>query len=152
MLKAQSGFSYFLFFLRRLPTLAFWNIGVPLLNENICTVSVKYNWFTKNPFRSVYFAALSGAAELSTGLLIFYHLKNKKNVSYLVTKVEGEFFKKAKGRISFTCPDGPLVSDALKRLDRENPSSVLAMHTEGYDANGVQVARFTFTWSFKIKL
>lgn len=152
MPKALSSLSYFLFFFRRLPTLAFWNVAVPVLGDNDCSVSLKYSWFTKNPFKSVYFAALAGVAELSTGLLIFYHMKHKKNVSYLVTKVEGEFLKKAKGRITFSCNDGHRVFEVLQHLNKENPSATLLMHSGGFDTNGVQVARFTFLWSFKIKL
>ncbi len=151
MSKVKSGFLYFLFFIRRLPTLAFWNVGVAKLEDKDCSVSLKYNWFTKNPFKSIYFAALSGAAELSTGLLIFHHVKHKEKVSYLVTKVEGEFLKKAKGHITFSCCDGLEVSRILMGLDKENPSANAMMQSVAYDANGILIARFVFTWSFKLK-
>ena len=92
-----------LFLLTKLPAAFFCGVRVLVADENKCVVTVPYRWFTKNPFRSTYFACLSMAAEMSTGVLSMMQLyKRKPPVSMLVTRVQGDFIKKAVGRTSFT--------------------------------------------------
>ena len=60
--------NYFLFF--KLPS-AYWSgVRVKSINNNECVVSVKLNWFNKNPFKSIFWAVQGMAAELSTGMLL----------------------------------------------------------------------------------
>src|SRR6478752_8652955 len=87
-----------MFLLSRLPNAFFAGLRIKDLDEAVCRVTVPYKWFTKNPFRSTYFACLSMAAEMSTGALAMMHVHKKEPaVSMLVTKVESEYFKKAIG-------------------------------------------------------
>ena len=60
---------YRLFLLRHLPAAYFSGLRIEKMDEQHCVVSVPYKWFTRNPFRSTYFACLSMAAEMSTGVL-----------------------------------------------------------------------------------
>lgn len=48
-----------------------WLAGLRMeeLTADRCRISVPYRWLSQNPFRSTYFAALSMAAEMSTGAL-----------------------------------------------------------------------------------
>ena len=56
------------------------------------------------------------AAELTTGALVMYQIKKSgKNISMLVANNKGNFTKKAKGRITFTCNDGTIIEDAIKK-------------------------------------
>src|SRR5437773_3569297 len=104
-----------MFLLSKLPNAFFAGVRVKEIDENSCTTVVPYKWFTKNPFRSTYFACLSMAAEMSTGALCLAHLyKRKPAVSMLVVKVEGEYFKKATGKTSFTCEDGLLIKQTIE--------------------------------------
>ncbi|CAN5288006.1 hypothetical protein BH20BAC1_BH20BAC1_21020 [soil metagenome] len=57
------------YMLRKLPAAFFSGCRVQEVSGEKCTVSVPYKWLTTNPFSSTYFASLSMAAELSTGLL-----------------------------------------------------------------------------------
>ena len=67
---AANSFLLRLSFLGSLPAAFFAGLKVKeITDEKVITV-VKYSWFTKNPFRSIYFACLAMAAELSTGLLL----------------------------------------------------------------------------------
>jgi hypothetical protein len=106
----------------------------------------------KNPFRSIYFAALSMAAELSTGILSMAHVENSNiPVSMLVLGVKAEFVKKAKTRITFTCSQGELLEKTIAQSITENAGKTAEVFTEGLDTNGEVVARFWFIWTFKPK-
>src|SRR5437762_13431414 len=103
-----------MFLLSRLPNAFVAGVQIKEINENSCTTIVPYKWFTKNPFRSTYFACLSMAAEMSTGALCLAHLyKRTPAVSMLVVKVEGEYFKKATGKTIFVCEDGMQIKNAI---------------------------------------
>src|SRR5678816_3198218 len=105
--QMTSPLKFRMFLLSKLPSAYFSGVRVKSLDENKCEVSVPYKWFTQNPFRSTYFACLSMAAEMSTGVLALAHLYERKPaVSMLVVKVESAYFKKAKDRTYFTCEDG----------------------------------------------
>src|SRR3982751_540836 len=99
-----------MFLLSQLPNAFFAGLRVKELDETICQVSVPYKWFTKNPFRSTYFACLSMAAEMSTGILAMAHVyKREPKISMLVIGIEGKFYKKATEPVVFTCTEGNLV-------------------------------------------
>ena len=77
----------------KLPAAYFCGIRVRYTDETKCAVTVPFKWLTKNPFRSTYFACLSMAAEMSTGVLAMGHVyKKDPEVSMLVTKIEANFF------------------------------------------------------------
>ena len=103
-------FKFKLFMLSKLPSAFFCGVRVVDADENKCSVKVPYKWFSQNPFKSTYFACLSMAAEMSTGLLCLMHLhKRQPAVSMLVVKMEGNFMKKATGITVFTCEDGNAI-------------------------------------------
>lgn len=122
------------------------------LNENMASVSVRFKWINQNPFRSIYFAVLSMAAELSTGVLAFGNIYNRKPaVSMLVSKVEAAFTKKATGKIIFTCNDGQKIAAAIQQTIDTGAGIVVPCTSTGINEQGEVVATFTFTWSFKAK-
>lgn len=146
-LKNRIGFSLFTFF--KLPSLWFWGVRVDTLNEEVCRIKIRYSWFTKNPFQSVYFSALSGAAELSTGLPVQRWATKEGNVSMLVIKSEAHFLKKAKGTIIFECNEVEKIAQTFSGLTKSGDHTELELHSEGRDKNNVIVATFTITWSLK---
>src|SRR4051812_35192240 len=96
-----------LFLLKNLPAAYFSGLKVRSVNEKAVVISIPYKWFTRNPFRCTYFACLSMAAEMSTGILAIGNLyKRSPKVSMLVVGIEGKFYKKATGLIRFGCEDG----------------------------------------------
>ena len=141
-----------LFLLQKLPAAYFSGIRIKTVNADGCTVTVPYKWFTKNPFRSTYFACLSMAAELSTGVLAMAHLyKRRPAVSMLVTGIEGKFYKKASGITLFECNEGQAINASInKTLSLQTPQEIKA-HSVGRNAAGEVVAEFWITWSFKAK-
>ncbi len=121
-------------------------------NEDKCVVVVRYKWLNTNPFKSMYFAVLSMAAELSTGALSMGNLfKRNPAVSMLVVKSEGNYFKKAVGKISFTCNMGNEISDAVEQAVATSTSQTIRVQTIGKNEQDEIVAEYFFTWSFKSK-
>ncbi|PIY32224.1 MAG: thioesterase [Bacteroidetes bacterium CG_4_10_14_3_um_filter_42_6] len=141
-----------LYMLWNLPLAFFARLRVDEMSMQKASISLPYNYLNKNPFRSIYFAALSMAAELSTGILAMAHVeKNPIPVSMLVLGVKAEFVKKAKTRIIFTCFQGELLEKTISQSIAENEGRTCEVFTEGLDADGEVVARFWFTWTFKPK-
>ena len=140
------------YLLQNLPAAFFSGLKVTSASADACTVSVPYKWFTRNPFRSTYFACLSMGAELSTGVLAMAQVYQRKPaVSMLVVGMEAKFFKKAKGKTLFTCNDGKQIADAINAATATGTGQEIRVQTLGLNAEGETVAEFWFTWSFKAK-
>jgi hypothetical protein len=142
-----------LFLLQKLPAAYFAGLRVEEVNEESATISVPFKWFTKNPFRSAYFACLSMAAEMSTGILAMASIyKTKPPVSMLITGMEGKFYKKATGKTKFVCKDGATIKKAIQLAISDAQSQTVTATSTGYNTHNEMVAEFIFTWSFKTKV
>ena len=148
----RSSWKFRLFMLQKLPAAYFSGLKLEHADEEKSTVSIPFKWLTQNPFRSTYFASLSMAAEMSTGILAMAHVyKRKPAVSMLVTSVEGKFYKKAVSRTFFTCLQGGEIQQAIMAaISLQQPQSIRAL-SSGYNSNNELVAEFWITWSFKLK-
>ena len=148
----KSPIKFRLFLLSKLPSAFFSGVRVKYVDENRCHVTVPYKWFSRNPFRSTYFACLSMAAEMSTGVLAMGHLyKSNPPVSMLVVKVEGEFLKKAVGVTTFTCEEGRRIQETIAESIRSGEGIAIRVKSIGVNTSGETVAEFHITWSFKRK-
>jgi len=141
-----------LFLLQKLPAAYFAGLRVEKIDEEKAIVSVPFKWFTKNPFRSTYFACLSMAAEMSTGILGMANIyKRKPAVSMLIVSMEGKFYKKATGKTKFVCEDGTAIKEAIQNaMGTAQPQMITAKST-GYNSANEVIAEFLFSWSFKAK-
>lgn len=149
-MKHPVKFRMFLF--SKLPSAYFAGVRIKSFDENRCEVTVPYKWFSQNPFRSTYFACLSMAAEMSTGALSMGYLyKRKPRVSMLVIRTEGEYFKKAIDKTTFTCEDGALIRQAIEESISTGEAKTVSARSTGRNKAGEIVAEFKITWSFKIK-
>ena len=138
--------------LQKLPAAYFSGLRLQRVDEEGCAVSVPFKWFTQNPFRSTYFACLSMAAEMTTGILAMAHIyKRAPAVSMLVVGNEGRFLKKATGITTFHCADGARIRQAIEESIRSGQGQSVVARSEGRDSSGEVVAEFSFTWSFKPK-
>lgn len=141
-----------LYMLKHLPLGFFTGLKVLELNKNKAMVSVPFKYLNKNPFRSVYFAVLSMAAELSSGILaLSMVVESKTPVSMLVLNMKADFLKKAKTKITFSCNDGEKIANAIKKCLVTKEGEIIEVQTSGFDTNGEKVAEFQFTWTFKAK-
>ena len=115
-----------------------------------CSVSLPYRWRTQNPFRSIYFAAQSMAAEMSTAALAMLAIESsQENIAMLVTDLQASFSQKANDRTTFTCNQGKEVFETIQKAIETGEGTKLTMNTIGRLPNGTEVSRFSVTWSFK---
>jgi hypothetical protein len=140
------------FLLVKLPSAYISGVRVTQISTEQCTVSVKHKWINQNPFGSMYFATQAMAAELTTGAMVMLHIKNSgKKISMLVANNRGNYSKKAKGRITFTCNQGYLVKEAIDRAVATGEGQTFWMTSVGVDEKGDQVSQLEFEWSVKVK-
>ena len=141
-----------LFMLQRLPSALFAGLRVKTLDEKHSIVTVKYKWFNQNPFKSMYFAVQSMAAEMSTGLLASAQVYQRNPaVSMLVVGLEAKFVKKAVDTISFTCEDGDAIDEAVGSSIATGEGRMVKCHSIGTNLAGEVVSEFWITWSFKAR-
>lgn len=147
---SASNLNKFLFF--KLPS-AFWSgVRAKGITETQCVVTVKHRWVNQNPFKSMYFAVQAMAAELTTGAMVMLHIqKSKRNISMLVANNKGNFTKKATGRITFTCNDGHLIEEAVKKTIETGEGQTFWMKSIGTNEKGEQVSEMDFEWSIRLK-
>jgi len=149
---ATNTFRMNLFMLKNLPLGFFVGLKVLTINKQVAEISVPFNYLNKNPFQSIYFAVLSMAAELSTGILAMAAIYDASvPVSMLVYNMNAEFTKKATGRIIFKCEQGEDISKAVKASLTDGEGKIVTVKSVGRNKEGVQVAEFNFTWTFKPK-
>jgi hypothetical protein len=140
------------FMLQRLPAALFAGLRIKSFTQENAVVTVRYKWFNQNPFRSMYFAIQSMAAEMSTGLLASGQVYQRNPaVSMLVVGLEAQFVKKAIDTISFTCADGQALADAVETAIRTGESVVFKAHSTGRNEAGEVVSEFWIMWSFKVR-
>ena len=140
------------FLLFRLPAAFFCGVRVYKITETLCEVRVRYRWINTNPFKSMYFAVQSMAAELSTGALILNAVAaSGKPISTLVTEHTGSFSKKAIGTIRFVCTDGPQCEAVIRKAIETGEGQKITMRTVGVNEQGIEVSNYQFEWSLKLK-
>lgn len=141
-----------MFLITRLPSAYFSGLKLQSIDSDSCSIQVPFKWFTKNPFRSTYFACLAMAAEMSTGALAMAHLyKREPAVSMLVTGLKADYHKKATGISVFTCRDGQRFREAVEEAIQTNTPQTVIARSEGLNEAGDLIAEFLITWSFKTK-
>ena len=140
------------FLLFKLPAAYFTGVRLRSIDSERCITSVKYRWINQNPFKSMFWAVQGMAAELSTGALVMNSIHNSgQRVSMLVVRNSGTYFKKAIGRINFTCNDGLLIDETIKKAIRTNEGQICLMRSKGVDRQGNEVSEFEFEWTIKVK-
>ena len=140
----------FMFF--KLPLAYISGMRVVGLTNTKCEVKIKHKWINQNPFKSMFWAAQGMAAEMTTGVLVMQEIElSNKKVSMLVTYQEANFYKKATGKIIFTCVGGELVKKAIQKSIATKEGQVVVLEAEGKNEDGVVVSNFQFHWSLKVK-
>lgn len=140
-----------LFTYGKLPSLALWGVKIRALSSEACAVTMPYGYRTQNPFRSVYFAAQSGAAELATGALALLHLEGHPRASMLVTQFDSKYYKKAAGGLEFVCRDGGAIGAAVAGALADGEPRTTVAHARAHLADGTLASEFWVTWSFRRK-
>lgn len=136
---------------KNLPTAVWWGLKVKTFSPYRTVVEVPYTWRTTNPFKSIYFAALAGAAELTSGLIAGLIIRHTKRVSMLVTHVNIDYVKKANSTTTFVCDEGIKLIEGIETAIRTGEGIQVIVNSDGKRADGEVVVRFSLTWSFKKK-
>jgi hypothetical protein len=149
---AKSPFRFRFYLLLKLPAAFLAGLGVRQLTPQSSSVYLRYRWLTRNPFKSTYFASLSMAAEMSTGLLCMMHVRaTGRPVSMLVASLEANFHKKAVGKTIFTCTDGDEIARVVQSATTTGAAQIFRSRALGVDEAGEAVAEFFITWSFRLR-
>ena len=131
-----------------------WIAGLKLYtySTNECSISVKLGVLNKNPFKSMFWAVQGMAAELTTGLLCIDCIQNSgQSISMLVIEQKAVFYKKAKGKVIFTCKQGKKVKELIHCAIDTKESQTVSLKSDGIDEAGDKVSSFEFIWSFKLR-
>jgi hypothetical protein len=136
----------------KLPAAYLCGVRTKHIDDIKCVVKVKHRWINQNPFKSMFWAVQGMAAEFSTGALMMSKVKESgKQISMLVTTNNATFTKKAIGRITFTCNDGDLIDEAIKKTIETGDGQTIWMKSVGVNEEGIVVSTFNFEWSIKVK-
>ena len=130
------------------------NMKLKELSFNHCVTSVPFHWYyrwqNKNPFKSMYFAVQSMAAELSTASIALLATHNiKPSIAYIIVEMKAIYIKKATGSTTFNCNNGDEIFAAVEKCIKEKKGTKARVKTIGKLKDGTIVSEFYFTWSFK---
>lgn len=140
------------FLLFKLPLAYIAGVRVLSIKSNEVIVRVKHRWINQNPFKSMFWAAQGMAAELSTGVLVMQAIEqSKERVSMLVTQQQAYFYKKATGKIMFSCTSNMNLKAFIIDSKEKEEGKSFQLISEGKDERGVIVSKFYFEWSLKVK-
>lgn len=138
------------FFFTQLPMALLAGVRLQELDAERAVATVPFRYVTKNPFKSMYFAVQSMAAELSTAAPALLAIKGCDfDVVLIIVNNSATYTKKAKTKITFTCNDYAQYERALANLKKAGDTAEVTATTIGRNADGEVVSEFTFTWSFK---
>ncbi len=140
------------FLLFKLPSAYLSGIRVTSISQNEALAVVKHKWINQNPFKSMYWATQGMASELVTGILLMKEIdQSGKKISMLVISQNGEFYKKATGKITFICKEGEKINEAIKTAISSEEGQILKLIAEGFNEEFEIVSKFEYTWSIKLK-
>lgn len=140
------------FLILKLPLAYIAGVRVLSVDSNKVTVKIKHKWINQNPFKSMFWAAQGMAAELSTGVLVMQAIsKSKQKVSMLVTQQEANFYKKARGRVIFSCTTKVNITDIINNSKKSGEGQSFNLTSFGKNEQGEIVSKFSFGWSVKVK-
>jgi len=148
----MTPFKINLFSFFKLPSAWLMGVRSSEINDEFSIVKVRHRWINQNPFNSMFWAVQGMAAELTGGsLLMKYIKKSGKIISMLVLKNKAEFFKKAKGEITFKCSQGKEAELIIKNVIETSKPKQILMVSYGIDEVGDKVSRFEFEWTVLLK-
>ena len=150
--KMLNPFFFKLFLFLKLPMAFLAGLKLKELSDAHAVVRMKYKYLNKNPFGSIYFACLSMAGELASGILaasIAY--KSNPKISMLVVGVKINFTKKAVGTIIFECNQGKEILATIQKSIDTGEGKTIDVLTVAKNIDGDIVADFLIQWSFKVK-
>lgn len=137
-----------LWMLKHLPVGLITGMYIESLDENGCKVVLKDRWWIHNPFRSVFWAVMSMAAELSTGAILYVYASGT-NVQFILVRMEAKFLKKVKGKSSYFCLAGQEARQKVENTVNTDETGVVLLPVLAQDESGQILAEFNFYWQLR---
>ena len=149
-LKQPLLFRLFVFF--KVPFLFWSGTKMVQLDERQSITKVRYKFLNTNPFKSMYFAVQSMAAEFATAAHALMAIEGaSEKVVFIVVKCEGEFYKKVEGVVWFKAASYEGFKAAVAQAIETGEQVEYRAKAEGVLEDGTVATHFYFTWSFKRK-
>jgi hypothetical protein len=76
---------------------------------------------------------------------------NEPNGVNACRKNGSRIFKKATGKTFFTCEEGLMIKETIERAIERGEAKTFRARSIGKNAEGLMVAQFYITWSFKAR-
>lgn len=118
-----------------------------------CVVRIPLTWRTRNHLRSMYFGALCMGADIAGGLIAFHLMRELKvRVAFVFKDVRGEFLKRPEADVHFTCEDGAVIQELMRRTietGERQEAKVRVVATAPKKLGDEPVANFELTLSLK---
>ena len=137
-----------LWMLKKLPMALLTGMIIVELTEEQCKVRVRDHWWLRNPFRSVYWAVQSMAAELSTGALLYAHVSGTQ-VQFILVEMRAKFYKKLRGKSFYFCPAGLEISKEIEALQNTSEARTVIIPATALNGSEEIVAQFEFYWQLR---
>jgi len=148
--KLLNPFWFRLLMVAQVPMVFLAGIKLTTLSDTVSATTIPFKFLNKNPFKSIYFAAQSMAAELSTAAPILLAVDGQKpSIAFILVDLQVSFYKKAVGKTTFTCSNVAQVFEAVAEAVSTGEGVKVPLRTVGTLADGTVVSEFTFTWSMK---
>jgi len=136
----------------KLPSAYFCGVRAKYIDSTKCIVTVRHKWINQNPFKSMFWAVQGMAAELTTGAMVMMKIRESGNkISMLVATNNASFSKKATGKITFVCNEGHSIDQTISKAIATGEGQTVILHAIGKNVDGVEVSRFNFEWTLKLR-
>ncbi len=126
-----------------------------LTNER-AVIKIPLTRKTKNHLHSMYFGVLCVGADVAGGIQIMNILKKDiSKITFVFKDMQGEFLKRPEADVHFTCEEGQLVADTIKKAFQTHERENVLVHiiaTTPSISGDEPVAKFTLTLSLKEKV
>jgi hypothetical protein len=148
--KLSNNRLFRLYLMYRLPLTYLAGIKMVSFRRDSATISMRYKWINTNPFKSMYFAAMNMGAEMSSGLLLFAHIKEvSPKVSMLLEEFTSKYSKKVVGKVLFICQEGDELRNAAQIASESTDIQKITTKVYATDEMGTILATFELKWSLK---
>ena len=135
-----------------IPTIFFCRPKVVLISDNSLEVKIRLNRRTKNHLNSMYFGVLSVGADVTGGFLAMKYIQESSSkISLIFKDFQADFIKRAEGDVHFSCTEGDLIRELVKKSEQTNERESMPIHITASVPSIAEdvVAKFVLTLSIK---
>ena len=122
------------------------------LNEQKAIIKIKLNRRTKNHLNSMYMGALCIGADITPGILSFYHESlYKGKMTFIFKSMKVEFLRRAESDVRFECAEGDKLKAQIEQAGSSGERVNQLVEIKAFDESNDQIARFDMEVSVRVK-